>query len=219
MKEILNKIGNQTISRMEIRRCPVSFLLTATLTVLSLGRFLFNNPYDKLFHLSINITTNQGVNCNIEKLEVPTITINPKREAKTETLNVPITHSMTVREFIENSKNRMGVMRFFNYSAKNNNCQDFVLSLLEANRLSNAENVTFVKQNIKQLFHQLDYLRKFSNTITDLAHRANVLMQGEGLIQNNSYCHATTQKGLPCKRKPMKNGRFCHCHSLRTLGE
>jgi hypothetical protein len=152
-------------------------------------------------------------------LEVPTITINPKREPKTEVLNVPVNQTITVKDFIENGKNRMGVIRFFNYSAKNNNCQDFVLALLESNQLSNNENVIFVKQDIKQLFHQLDYLRKFSNTITDLAHRANVLMQGEGLIQNNSYCHGTTQKGLPCKRKPMKNGRFCHCHSLRTLGE
>jgi len=68
--------------------------------------------------------------------------------------------------------------RFFKYSAYDNNCQTFILNVLTANHLDTPENVEFVKQDTEQLFHNLDYLRKIANTVTDVAGRVDVINQG-----------------------------------------
>ena len=106
--------------------------------------------------------------------------LNPKPESKTETLNVSITKHITVNELLENTKQRMGD-NFFLYSAYNNNCQHFISNLLVANGLDTPENIAFVKQDTEQIFQNLDYLRKLSNTITDLAGRVDVVHQGGSL--------------------------------------
>lgn len=60
--------------------------------------------------------------------------------------------------------------QFLLYSSKVNNCRQFVLSILKANRL---ENTLFVEQAIEQLF--TDNLCKISNTVIGLAGKFNIL--------------------------------------------
>ena len=47
---------------------------------------------------------------------------------------------------LRNPRDKMG-NSFLSYSAKDNNCQNFILFLLESNGLSNSRNVLFVKQS------------------------------------------------------------------------
>ena len=54
---------------------------------------------------------------------------------------------------------------FLTYSARDNNCQNFVLSLLQANGLSNERNILFTKQSTTALFST--EMRKLTNTISD----------------------------------------------------
>ena len=78
---------------------------------------------------------------------------------------------------MDNTKSYMKSF-FFNYSAKDNNCQDFVLGILNADHIGNEENRLFTKQNTDQLFNNSDFLRKFSNSTTDLGVRLNVIKEG-----------------------------------------
>lgn len=80
---------------------------------------------------------------------------------------------------MQNTKDRMG-SNFFPYSARNNNCQDFIFNLLLANRLDSPELIDFVKQDTIQVFRGLPQLRKLTNTITDIAGRINVIKEGAG---------------------------------------
>ena len=45
--------------------------------------------------------------------------------------------------------------KYFTYSAKDNNCQDFILAVLKANNIGNEEDYSFVKQDTKSLFENL----------------------------------------------------------------
>ena len=74
----------------------------------------------------------------------------------------------------------MGDSNFFNYSAKSNNCQDMIESILDANNIGNESDRSFVKQDTDFLFENLPYLRKISNTVTTIGARADVIKSGAG---------------------------------------
>ena len=71
----------------------------------------------------------------------------------------------------------MVITSFF---SRDNNCQNFVLSLLHANGLSNQRNILFTKQSTTGLFST--EMRKFTNTITDIAGKIDIIREGGDLI-------------------------------------
>ena len=108
------------------------------------------------------------------------MTVNPQIPQISESsIITPLTQGLTIQSLMDNTKNYMK-KSFFNYSAKDNNCQDFVLGILNANHIGNEENRLFTKQSTDQLFDNSDFLRKFSNSITDLGARVNVIKEGAG---------------------------------------
>ena len=70
----------------------------------------------------------------------------------------------------------MGRQKFLLYSAYDNNCQHFILNVLQANGIN--EEVDFIKQNTEGIFENNDSLRKLAKTITDLAGQSHVVIQG-----------------------------------------
>jgi hypothetical protein len=67
------------------------------------------------------------------------------------------------------------------YSAKNNNCQDFILALLKSNGMGDEKVYAFVKQDVGSLFGKSDFLRKFTNTVTDIGAKVSTVLEGEGV--------------------------------------
>ena len=65
---------------------------------------------------------------------------------------------------------------FLTYSARDNNCGNFVMAILRANGLANSQNISFVEQTTKHLF--TGELRRITNTITDIAAGIDVVRQG-----------------------------------------
>jgi hypothetical protein len=176
VKNILSKCGDEIINHLEIQRVPLSKPLMLALNAFSLGQFDKNNPYDKLFHLRLSITTYLG-NYTLEKNESINMTCSkPQSFEGTETMKVPIS-KITINELIDNTRKYMGA-EFIPYSI-HNNCQNFVLGVLKGNQLDTPENVAFTKQNVEDIFKNMpDYVRKLANTITDIAGRADVVVQG-----------------------------------------
>jgi hypothetical protein len=182
VRNILSKYGDKPIQSISIIRAPVPSLLTGALSALSGGKFgknLKNSPYDTLFHLSLLISV-ENVKLILEKNEVINMDINPKLLKDTETQNVSISGELTINGLLENAHKSMGG-KFFSYSAKDNNCQDFILAILNSNNIGNEQDKSFVKQNTKSLFDNLPSLRKISNTITDLGAKVNEITQGAGI--------------------------------------
>lgn len=178
--EFLKKHQNEKVVFMEMWRTPVPSLLTGFLNAVSFGAFnkeLETKPYDTIFHLACHIKTNKGTRFILEKNEVISITKNPKKEKTTETIMVTTAEQPnTLYKMIEKTKNAMGEKKFFGYSARDNNCQDFQIEFLKANDLLTGELQAWIKQDSKSLFGEGSFLRKLSNTVTETGARATALM-------------------------------------------
>ena len=167
-KAALDRAGNETIQSITIGRTPVPSAITSILKTVS------STPYDTLFHLFITITTTQGTRMVIEKNAQINIQINPPNLPNAETLSVPAP-SITVNELLQKTQALMG-NKYFTYSGYSNNCQHFILAIFNANGISSG--LDFIKQNTDSIFSEHPNLRKFANTVTDIAGRSDVLFQG-----------------------------------------
>ena len=179
VKRVLQYYGNIPINNITIVRTELSTPLVNAINFVSNGEFKKrqeNTPYDKLYHLSIICNLNNNKNVVIEKNERLNVVIG-NRNGERKTIQ---THNINMNQLLNATHQKMG-NNFFPYSAKDNNCQDFILNLLQANHLDNPDLVNFVKQHTKELFD--DDTRKISNTVTDLAAKSNMLING-GLVNN-----------------------------------
>jgi hypothetical protein len=85
---------------------------------------------------------------------------------------------LTVQQLIDNTAKYMG-NDFIPYAAGHNNCQDFQMAVLTSNNMITPKLKEFVKQDTTEIFKS-PWFRKFANTVTDIAGRANVILQGGG---------------------------------------
>jgi hypothetical protein len=173
-KNTLKEVGDAKVFGAKLYRTPVPDYLIEILNVVSLGDFkkkLKDTEYDKLFHLGIILETSKG-RVLIEKNEVINVSksIPSKTEGYEEKEVTLHNHNLTVQEVLDNTQ-RVLQDRFFKYSAYDNNCQNFILSLLKANNIGSEKDKEFVKQDTEELFKSNPYLRKLANTITDAAGR------------------------------------------------
>lgn len=189
VRNIINIVGDKYVKKITIKRTPVSSVLTGALTLFSskFGERL-ERDFDELFHLFIELTLDDNTTVSLEKNEVINMDINPKTRPKTEIkiINTPIPN-ITLNEMLNNTENYMGKKKYFSYSAKNNNCQDYILSFLKSNNIGDENDYAFVKQDTKSLFENLPYLRKLSNTVTTIGERINVITTGAGIDYTKNY--------------------------------
>lgn len=173
---LLKTYGDIPIVDLSLKRTPVSQLLTTVLSTLSkdFKKRLQNSEYDKLFHLYLEITLVSGKKLVVEKNEVINMMISSKRPEEEIRPITKMPKNLTINILMNNTHKSMGA-NFFTYSANNNNCQDFIVSMLRANKIGNASDISFVKQDTKFLFKNLPYLRKFSNTVTTTGARIDSL--------------------------------------------
>ena len=132
--------------------------ITTAMDVVSLGSFrkkMSRLPYDSLFHLFMVITTNKSNKVLLEKnarinveRKIPALPNTTTMEVK----NIPA--NLSVNALIDNTQNSMKEKNF-PYSPINNNCQDFILAVLQANALATPELEKFVKQDTSSLLNQI----------------------------------------------------------------
>jgi hypothetical protein len=176
VNKILARYGDIPVVGFSLKRTPVSKLLTGALSAASKGEFnkrLQASEYDKLFHLYLEITLETGKKILVEKNEVINMMMSSKRPQEEIRPIKTTPKNLTINIIMKNTKKAMGA-KFLKYSA-DNNCQDFIVSMLRANKIGSASDISFVKQDTKFLFKNLPYLRKMSNTATTAGARVNVL--------------------------------------------
>lgn len=179
IQDFFKRHGEERIVGLEVQREPVSSSISTLLSWLSGGKFkqnVKNADYDKLFHLSLNVTTENGTFFKIEKNEQITLSTDRRNQAGAEFVQVPVPNGARVFGFIDAGRKAVGDDNFFVYSAKDRNCQRFVLDILRANGCLTPEAQAFIFQDTSKIFEDLDYLRRISNTTTDLAYLARGLL-------------------------------------------
>jgi len=216
VKEALSKIGNQQIVSARCGRTPVQSVIQGAL------RMVANVPYDNLFHLFIELTLTNGQKWVLEKIE----RINLVREDRSKKEGAEFTPSFlvgkTVNELFQNTRNKMGD-RFLPYQSASNNCQVFIMGVLDGNGLNNSERTAFVKQDTKSIFRDNPALRKFANTLTDIGGYGNAILQGGELhhhfknneLDNLQLSELLDHYQIPCngiyingKMPKLKNGSY-----------
>jgi hypothetical protein len=188
VKQILNKYGNEIIQSITLKRTPVSGLITGALSVFSLGKFgeRFQKSFDELFHLFMEITTTTGKKISLEKVERVNMIVNPPRRPNEEVKQVSnMPQGITIIQLMENGRKRLG-NQFFRYDSKINNCQRFILEILQANGIGDQSDYDFIKQDTEQLFEGLPILKGIAHTATDIGAIANKTIQG-GALQTNPF--------------------------------
>ena len=183
VRTLIEKFGSSKITSAELRRSPVQSVLTSAMNALTFGKFKKNmaqTPYDRLFHLQIVLTLENGSKLLLEKNEVINMELSPTMNKGTEVEPVKSFTSATLNDALEKTKASMGSKAYFDYNAENNNCQDFILSFLKSNGWGDASDYAFVKQDTKKLFKGLSGLAKTAYTLTELGERANVALTGKG---------------------------------------
>ena len=170
VKNILAKVGNDRIYTITIFRYPINSMIKNILELTSLQSI----HYDDLFHLGL-ILNNQVL---LEKNSIINMEINPRLPKDTEFVNMNFNQSISINQFINNGLQFMGVDKFFTYQSTSNNCQDFAMSLLIANGINDDSLNTFIKQDVRSIFANNAYLRRFVNNITDVDGRIKYIQGG-----------------------------------------
>ena len=183
LKDTLTKFENNIIVGATIYRHPVDSWIRKSLNVLGSNKI----PFDKLFHLRLLLKLDNGKEIFIEKNERLNsgIGMGAKKEGL-ETIkidNADIPQGMTFGELVDKTKEYQGD-KFLTYSSSSNNCQYFIMAILQANNFKNTSKyINFVKQDTESIFKNNPALRKIANTFTDLGGNMSIVVNGQGSVR------------------------------------
>jgi hypothetical protein len=176
---LIKDYGNYKIRKIVIVRSPIKSYIKYILNVVSFGKFLQalkQTPYDKLFHLSMNIELENGQVITVEKNEVIEIHRTVKSYSNSEMMPVDLKGKvLSFNDLLENGyKNAGSDSAYFHYNAWNNNCQNYIMYLIKGSGLNSPSIQSFVLQDITKLLENTpDFTKKFGYAITTAASIAN----------------------------------------------
>lgn len=184
-QDTLNKIGNQPISRIQIKRFPVAAFIESFFQLITAGQWgqvKQKYGYDNFYHLALVLYYKSGQSFQmnirgfvgddmmggfepiapnefrftIEKLELINIQRSTSIKPNTDYLDVPLNgKTITLNEMINRTRTMMGDEKFFTYDAFTNNCQVFVKNLLQSVGLLTPQAMSFLFQPVDKLIKEL----------------------------------------------------------------
>jgi hypothetical protein len=181
-RQILLKYGNSKIKQILICREPITKYIYWLMNILSVGqiqRKLKQLNYDDIYHLFLIIILENGVILRLEKNQIPELKIvNSIPSVQKYPISV---NNLSLIELIAGGMKRQGDS-FWSYNKQNNNCQKFVIDLLQGSGLISGEIVKFVLQDAKAIVAQLpSSFNKYSDILINLINRGDILIHGRGI--------------------------------------
>ena len=174
----LKSHGKEPITSLSVGRAPVSKMLTKLLDFLSAGRFSAGQKeqnIDDFFHLYIIINDKY----RLEKNELMKLSkyVMPDKEERI-AVSTPNTN-VSLSEFVVAPSKSDPQSYYRNYDAFSNNCQDFVLKVLNYWGINNPQINAFVKQPIEKIAQKLDdtNVKGIARTLTDIGAGINDTLQ------------------------------------------
>jgi hypothetical protein len=179
--------GYKRIESITVYRQPIMSIISKLASILTLGRFdeaRNKIGYDDLYHLYMIVQLNDDSKVVIEKNQDINVTDDIKtRDANTDSIVIDMKgRHPTLLELLDNTRRGMGDSRFYSYNFASNNCQDFLLAVLQYNGMSSPEASAFIKQNVAELVKTLPPDARINiNAITKLGSYANRFLQAIGM--------------------------------------
>ena len=175
IKNILDKYGNQKIRAIRIGRRPINSLVEKAFDVISLGKWSKLRAdffYDRLFHLFLVITMDDGTVVSLEKNSIVNMEENDPRCSMKDVECVEIeypTDSLTLEELVRKPLERIGKEKYFVYDPFQANCQLFIRAVLETFGLYSKKAEEFIYQDLTEIISRLPfYVKWVAKGVTDL---------------------------------------------------
>ena len=202
VKEVLSKVNDYEVQSITIGRNSVQSVIQTALRTLSQVKF------DNIFHLFLVFNCTNGKKVLLEKNARINMSMTiPKMEESRLISNVP---HYTIKEYIARTKTYMG-KNFIPYDPDKNNCQNFILSVFQANGIQEAHD--FIKQDTSEIFKNKGWLSSTAKNITDLGGRFDVVLQG-GLVKQmkaGNLSNELTNTDIDDLAKQFKIPKFKGC--------
>lgn len=212
-EKVYKRHAKKKIKFIQVRRVPLQSMIRKFLNLVSFGaleRKLKSLNYDEIFHLSLYITFEDGKDITVEKNQRINITEDYPYKAKSGLQGKDVDPNllgtsetkMTLEELLAKALEKMGKLNFFQYSAENRNCQDFVSGILDANGLNNADLRKFIKQDATSIFESLpEFMKDFSQAITDTAGKAQQIIEGGRRAKKRTASVASSAKKRQLRKR------------------
>jgi hypothetical protein len=189
-KKIIEKYGDKKVVGVSLHRKVLPKIYTDILSVWTKGetaKRLAEEPKDKLFHISMWVSLEGGTTILCEKNLAISFTLSPKKSKQEEVQAAKTPTDTTFKELLDKGQAEMGD-RYFPYSAKDNNCGNWIEGVLKGNKINDGATKAFIGQDTKKILSGYPQLRKVLNTLTDIGRRANVVMEG-GVLGDQDDAH------------------------------
>jgi hypothetical protein len=184
----LKEHGDQPIQSMSVCKVPLSKGLQKLANLVTLGKFNASKKrlnYADYFHLFLNVTLDNGVQCHVEKNQTINMGSGHHRPSGSTCTEVKITPSsqVTLNKLFSNALSKVGDHRLYVYDAVSANCQIFIKDLLSSSGLWSSHLESFVMQDVETATNWI--LRKSMKLATNLASNVGLIRQkiGLGLIE------------------------------------
>ena len=181
----LDKYGDEEISKIVVIRQPLGWLSKKAADLLTLGTFdeqIKKLGYDRSFHLFLNIYLSSGVCILTERNEtVRLYKVNPTPLVdKAEEMTIDDTEGLTLKEFFQNGVNSRAPAAFWRYTPEEYNCQNYCVTLLQANDLLTPELKNFILQDAAAILSKASLGKRVFKTASNAVARLRFIA-GEGL--------------------------------------
>lgn len=190
VKKIIEANATAKVLDIDLHRRALPSIYTKIMSFATGGeteKRIAEQPKDTLFHISMWVKLDNGKTILVEKNEVINMKVNPTKAKEEEVQQVPNPPAgLIFGEMLEKTREAVGDKKFFSYSAKDNNCGNFIEYILKTNGMNSQGTNDFIGQDAKAILKGFPSLRKFMNTLTDTAGRANVLLEG-GDIEGKGF--------------------------------
>lgn len=170
-RDTIKAYGDEVVTGFTVYREPIQGILDKVINVLSGGSWSDlkkKYSYDQFYHLYAVVTLDTGRVIRIEKNA--NITLSPNGDGSGENMPVDLKGKrITFGQMLENTKRKMGDYKYFSYSPFSNNCQRWLIGVLNANGWTNPEVKKFIVQDIEELAKELPGItQKIGDAITGL---------------------------------------------------
>ena len=164
--------GREPITSVSMVRAPVDKLGTNVVNLITAGQWedlKKKAGVDAVFHTGLFINGKYVIE-KLEKLEGRVDPAYGSQGGKAETFPLDLGgKEMTIAEFLENGRTRMG-KDFYTYDFLKSNCQTFVMQLADANNILTPEGRAWIKQDLEKLIQEFPQFSKYLGVkLTDVA--------------------------------------------------
>lgn len=198
-KSLLEQIKDEKVQTLVVWRQPIS-------TSKFIKMIKPNIPYDDLFHIALNINNKY----DIEKDNVGPRIVRGNYKGETLSLIAPYPE-ITIGQLVEKTLNRMGTNDFFEYSAYNLNCQNFIDNILSAIKVNNNVAKKFINQDIEQVVQSIggSFAKKALDVFKTIGEAFNIVQEGGSHCQSGYGYGNTTMLSCPySKDLPLSKVKF-----------